>query len=381
MPARREERHTHVDTIDSMVVPGPLAWEAPPPQPSRRWLWMLLACVLAVAVVSAALFFPMPYYAITPGSARQVDDLISATGAQTYPPTGRVLLATVTLRTVHPVDFAQRWWDHDIQIVKEEVIRGTTPRSQFTKVNLDAMDESKRTAIVVALRRLGYQVPATGKGALVTEVVTGKGYPAEGRINAGDVITSIDGQPVQFVEQAIALLHKHKPGDQVSLQVLSPGGQSRVEQLTMARKDDGTAILGVSLQTDHLDYKLPFDVKIDSGQIGGPSAGLAFALGVLDELSPGELTGGARVAATGTIGIDGTVGDVGGVPQKTAAVIASGAKVFLVPPGEYNDAVKRAGKRLKVVKVENLNEAIAALGQLGGDVSALGPPPKPAPQG
>jgi PDZ domain-containing protein len=342
---------------------------------------MLLGSVLTIAVVSAAFFLPMPYYAITPGSARQVDDLISATSTKTYPPKGRVLLATVTLRSVHPYDFAQRWWDHDIQIVKEQVIRGTTPANQFTKVNLDAMDESKRTAIVVALRRLGYQVPATGKGALVTQVVTGKSYPAEGRINAGDVITSIDGQPVEFVEQAIDLLHKHKPGDQVSLQILSPTGQSRVEQLTMARKDDGTAILGVSLQTDHLDYKLPFDVKIDSGQIGGPSAGLAFTLGVLDELSPGELTGGVQIAATGTIGIDGTVGDVGGVPQKTAAVIASGAKVFLVPPGEYKDAVKRAGKRLKVVQVANLNQAIIALGQLGGDVSALGPAPKPAVQG
>jgi PDZ domain-containing protein len=341
----------------------------------------VLGASLALAIVLAVFFFPLPYYAITPGSARQVDDLISAPGTKTYAPKGLVLLATVTLRTVHPIDFVQRSWDHDLEIVKEQVIRGTTPRDKFSRVNLDAMDESKRTAIVVALRRLGHQVPATGKGALVTDVITGKGYPAEGRLAVGDVITSIDGQPVQFVEDAIAVLRKHKPGDQARLQVTTASGGTRVEQLTMARKDDGSAVLGVSLQTDHLDYTLPFDVRIDSGQIGGPSAGLAFTLGLLDELSSGNLTGGTNVAATGTINIDGTIGDVGGVPQKTAAVIASGAKVFLVPPGEYADAAKRAGKRLQVVKVANLDEAIAALGRLGGNVTALGPPPAARTQG
>jgi PDZ domain-containing protein len=113
-------------------------------------------------------------------------------------------------------------------------------------------------------------------------------------------------------------------------------------------------------------------VSIDSGQVGGPSAGLAFTLGLIDKLSAGELTGGRTVAATGTIDVDGFVGDVGGVPQKTAAVIASGASVFLVPANEFDEATARAGTRLEVVKVDTLKDALSALGRLGGDVAALG---------
>ena len=119
----------------------------------------------------------------------------------------------------------------------------------------------------------------------------------------------------------------------------------------------------------------PIKVSIDSRGIGGPSAGLAFTLAIIDELRPGELTGGQKVAVTGTIDLDGRVGDVGGVVQKTAAVRAAGAKYFLVPPGEYNDAKAHAGKHLKVIKVATLDEALQALGALGGDVKDIGPPP------
>jgi PDZ domain-containing protein len=115
-----------------------------------------------------------------------------------------------------------------------------------------------------------------------------------------------------------------------------------------------------------------YDVKIDSAGIGGPSAGLAFTLGTIDALTKGELTGGRDVAVTGTIEISGQVGPVGGVVQKTAAVRRQGAEVFLVPPEEYKEAKAHAGKHLKVVKVATIGEAIAALGQLGGDTSALG---------
>jgi PDZ domain-containing protein len=290
------------------------------------------------------------------------------------------MMATVELRQARPIDVAESWFDHDIRLVKDEEIRGKQPPKQFNQANLQEMDESKRTAVVVALRRLGYPVTAHGQGALIANIVTGKNFPAEGHLQVGEVITSVDGQPVELVEDAVRLLQKHMPGDAVRLGLQGANANAtRIEELVMARSDQGKAVLGVELQTYKLDYDLPFKVTIESGDIGGPSAGLAFTLGVLDDLTPGELTGGIKVAATGTIEPDGAVGDVGGVAQKTAAVIHAGAKVFLVPPGEYQEAKKRAGSKLKVVKVANLDEALSALAQLGGNVAALGPRPGGSP--
>jgi PDZ domain-containing protein len=130
--------------------------------------------------------------------------------------------------------------------------------------------------------------------------------------------------------------------------------------------------MGVELATKNHRFDMPISVSIDSLGIGGPSAGLAFTLGLIDQLTPGELTGGRKIAVTGTIEIDGTVGPVGGVAQKTAAVLHEKADAFLVPAEEYDAARARGGKHLKVIKVTTLDEALRALGTLGGDVSALG---------
>jgi PDZ domain-containing protein len=127
------------------------------------------------------------------------------------------------------------------------------------------------------------------------------------------------------------------------------------------------ACLGVQLGTKNHSFDYPFEVKIETDRVGGPSAGLAFTLALIDELTPGELTGGRNVAVTGTIDVDGTVGDVGGVVQKTAAVRRAHATLFLVPPGEYPEARKHAGKHLKVVQVTTLTDALAALRANGGD--------------
>ena len=158
------------------------------------------------------------------------------------------------------------------------------------------------------------------------------------------------------------------------IEVSDPNGTSRVEQVTLAENPEnprrpGQAFLGVVMRTKDRSFPMPFDVNIDSGRIGGPSAGLAFALGLIEHLAAGELTGGHKVAVTGTIDIDGTVGEVGGVAQKTAAVRAEGAEYFLVPPGEFETAKDHAGKGLRVIAVGTLQEAIEALGRIGGDIT------------
>ena len=372
-----------MNTIQPMVQPSPLHWDSLPSPPRRQWLWLALPVLMLVILLALSTMLTLPYYAIAPGSARQVNDLIVAPPDHRFPPRGEVLLATVSLQRVTPLGALQGWLDRDIDVVPEEEILGTTKPKDLHKVNIELMDDSKQVATVVALRKAGFNVAEHGEGALVAQV--NEGAPAEGRLEAGEVITAVDGHPMALSDDVIAILKPHRPGDVVRLEVTrGEGSPPRAEQVKLGsapadrsscRSDgpaDGLPCLGVSLRTKGRRFDLPFDVQIDSGQIGGPSAGLAFALGVIDAITPGELTGGRKVAATGTIDLNENIGPVGGVFQKTAAVQDRDADVFLVPPQEYDDAVKRAGRDIKVVKVATLDDAIAALADAGGDVSALG---------
>lgn len=374
----RQTRRTDVDTIDPMVVPAPLGWESSPEPPGWRWLRWGAPAAVVLLLLLGAMQINLPYYALAPGDARQVNDLIRVPKDRSFPPRGEVLLSTVSLSRVNALEAFFGWLDSDVDVLPEDLILGTTPRKDFTQQNLQEMDTSKQLAAVVALRRLGYTVAEQGKGGLVVQVE--KGTPAHGRLAQGDVVTGIDGRPTLLSQEVVEGIRLHAPGEPVRLDVLGVKGTTRVEEITLGRRpDSGEGYLGVVLNTKEQKFDFPFDVVIDSGTIGGPSAGLAFTLGVLDRLSMGELTGGRKVAATGTIDVDGHVGDVGGVVQKTAAVRAAGAQVFFVPVAEYDAAVAHAGPKLEVVKVDTLDDAIAALARLGGDVSALGAAPSGTP--
>ena len=374
----RQTRRTDVDTIDPMVVPAPQGWDTSHEPPSWRWLRWGGPAFLALLVLLGSMQITLPYYALAPGDARQVNDLIRVPKDRSFPPRGKVLLSTVSLSRVNAFEAFFGWLDPDTDVVSEDLILGTTPRDKFTQQNIQEMDTSKQLAAVVALRRLGYTVAEKGKGGLVVQVE--KKAPADGRLAQGDVITAIDGRPTMLSQEVVQGIRLHKPGETVRLDVLGVKGDAKVEEIVLGRRpDNGEGYLGVVLNTKEQKFDYPFDVVIDSGTIGGPSAGLAFTLGVLDTLTAGELTGGKKVAATGTIEIDGKVGDVGGVVQKTAAVRDAGAEVFLVPDGEYAEAAAHAGGKLKVVKVSDLDDALAALAGLGGDVSALGAAPAGVP--
>lgn len=365
-----------MDTID----PNLTAALTPPEPPRRRRLWLLplVALVLAVVVAVALFTVDIPYVSLSPGSATPVGGLITVPEEQSNPPEGEILFTTVSLADSKLIDAVTSWFDPSVELVdREQFYPPQTSREQFRDLNLELMKSSERNAVVVALRKLGYDVAETGKGALVVTVL--EGAAASGRLNGGDTVVGVDGAKVDLSSQLRDAIRARKPGDVVRLDVVAPDGKQRVEEITLG-DNDGTAFLGVELLTKDQAFAMPFEVDIDTGRVGGPSAGLAFALAVLDELTPGELTAGQKIAVTGTIELDGTVGDVGGVAQKTAAVREEGAKVFLVPPGEFEEAKKRAGDDLTVISVASLDEAIAALGRLGGDVQALAPAQASQPQ-
>jgi PDZ domain-containing protein len=296
--------------------------------------------------------------------------------AQVFEPKGKILFTTVSLAgNVNVYEALLGWLDDDVQVIDEEQITGGASRQEVRQLNIQAMVDSKLTATKVALERLGYRVAVSGDGALVTLV--SPQTPAEGRLQVGDVITAVDGEAVTLHDQVVTKVRQRRPGDPVDVRFKRNGADQNV-RLTTATGPEGQALIGVQLQTNDLRYDFPVDVNIETGLVGGPSAGLAFTLALIDDLSPGELTGGRPVAVTGTIDSEGQVGQVGGVAQKTVTARRAGAAAFLVPPQEAKEARAHAGK-MRIIPVNTLDEALAALEKLGGSGVALPTGTTPAP--
>jgi PDZ domain-containing protein len=227
------------------------------------------------------------------------------------------------------------------------------------------MTESQQVAAVVALDHLGYKVRASS--GVVTVVLVEKGAPAADVLKTGDVIVSANGRPVTSVLGLRAILAKHRPGDRVRVGFRRGGARRDVTIQTVADPQDSKrAIIGVSAR-DALQVKLPVRISIDAGGVGGPSAGLAFALDILQELGR-NVAHGHKVAATGELALNGTVGPIGGVKQKTLGVRRAGVDVFLVPAGENAQEARRYADGLRIIAVKNFPQALRALATL---------PPKP----
>ena len=299
---------------------------------------------------------------------------MSVKGAPTYRSRGSLLFLTVSVSNGKPNlwRYLAASLDDDSEVISYHDYFGNTTPAQDRKLNVQAMDNSQQAATKVALEKLGYTVTESGKGARVLRVA--KDAPAAGKLEAGDVITAVDGQPVMFVEQLGPLVRQHPPGEPVTLTVERAGaaGGAPPETVTVEtaanprRPNKGSAYLGVVADTADLKFDFPVDVTIDPGPVSGPSAGLAFTLAIIDKMTPGNLTGGKKVAVTGEMLSDGTVGEIGGVAQKAVAADDAGAKLMLVPRSEARAARTRAGS-MKVEGVTTLDDALAALRRSGGD--------------
>ncbi|HEX2023365.1 MAG TPA: S16 family serine protease [Acidimicrobiales bacterium] len=341
-----------------MTVPPPPA----PPRPHRRAKIAVAVVALLLSVLGAGgSVVRIPYDSIAPGSARRVDDLIKISGHPVYPSEGDVLFTTVSVREgVNLWEAVGGWLDRDVDVVHQEDIRGPIPADQYHQLNAAAMADSKTSAEAVVLRHLGF--PDLGGGAEVGTV--DPELPAAQVLRPKDVLVAIDGRPISGPADAVPAIRAHRPGDEIRLGVVRDGGAPVELTTTLGRNEEGQALLGVTLSQK---LKLPFEITIDSGTIEGPSAGLAYSLALIDELTPGELTGGTKVAVTGEIEPDGKVGAVGGVGQKVAAVRQTGDVVlFLVPKDNLGEAQAHAGDHLLVRAVDSFDEALKALAELPG---------------
>jgi len=324
-----------------------------------RWPYVLAAVfVLLGAGVMLAWQWKLPYYAVAPGPVEEVADLISIGDVPVYDTNGDLYLLTVGLREVNVFEFIEADLDPKVDLWGSEWVRprGTT-QEQVTRSNLEAMNQSIDTAVYVALTRLGYHVTFTGEGITILEVVPGS--PADGVLQVGDVITQVAGRSVFTTDDASNEIRSHEVGDVISL-VGTRNGEPLNVSVTLARHPDleGTPMVGVVLDTVNLDLNLPIDLQVDSRNIGGPSAGMMYALTVLDLLTEEDLLKGHRIAGTGTISFDETVGAIGGVRQKVYAARSVGAEYVLVPTGNYEEALTAAGKGITVVAVGTLQDAL-----------------------
>lgn len=256
---------------------------------------------------------------------------------------------------------------------------GTQTESQQRAISLQMMRTSSQVAQYVALQRLGFDVLIVPGDVVVGQFscfdMEGSTcvdpVPAASVLEIGDTIVAVDGTETPTVDDLAGVLAGHEPGDTVAVTVRHSESNSTEEAdvaLVAPPDEPERAIIGfVPFDTASLD--LPFELDIDTGAIGGPSAGLAFTLTLIDDLSGGDLTGGAKVAVTGTINLDGTVGAIGGLPQKAAAVQQVGVEAFLVPASQPDiDAAREAtGGTLDIIPVATVDEAMAALEDLGGE--------------
>lgn len=314
----------------------------------------LLAVVLAI--LGATL--PVPMVALGPGptydTLGEVNGIpvVSVEGLSTYPTSGHLNMTTVAVSdrlTLFSV--LAMWAASERQVVpRDQVFPPQLSDEQVQRENSQQFLASEVNAQIAALGVLG--IPTR---VVVTEIVPGS--PADGTLQAGDEVVAVSGRPVDSIDALTAALADTKPGQTVTVSYRRAGRLNSVDVALAASPDRPHGLLGVRPGVEPRDG----DVTIQLGDIGGPSAGLMFALAVVDRLTPGELTGGRFIAGTGAITPDGVVQPIGGITFKMAAARAAGAEVFLVPAENCAEATKNAPDGLLLVRVANLREAIAAL--------------------
>jgi PDZ domain-containing protein len=320
----------------------------------------LTGAALLAAVVFATALFPSGDYLFVPDTARPVASKVSVQGGHEPKNGGGIYYVDVSLRKA-------RWLERLVPFLRPDGASlvpqrdVTAPGQTFAERRDEARKEmarSEQVAAAVAMKAAALPVESTPTGALVEGVAID--VPAAKVLLPGDVIVRAQGRPVRTVAQLRAATAPLAPGDRLAL-VLRRNGQTvgQTVQTVAAPGDSKHAIIGIRA-SDDARITLPRKVDINLGDVGGPSAGLPFALQVYQELGH-DVDGGLRVAATGEIALDGSVGPVGALKQKTVGVRRAGADVFLVPAGENAATARRYAGGLRVIPVESFRQALRAL--------------------
>jgi PDZ domain-containing protein len=327
----------------------------------------IAALVALFAIAFAVAFVRLPYYAVGPGPAREVGPMIDVGDQPRYDSAGKLIMTTVSWYPLTALEALKAWLDPALTIVGEDVLYPPgEDRSTERLRAISQMDQSKIEATSVVLRELTDYPAEHAEGSLIE--ATAEGCPAFNRLFSGDVIVAIDGVDVSSTRQARRTIDVIPVAEPITFTVEAAGETHDVDLTRRpCLKDDPEPLVGISMVDP-----FPFPVEISSGDIGGPSAGLMFALGLYDTLTPGDLTGGRTIAGTGEIFPDGTVGPIGGIADKVIAADRVGASVFLVP--RQNMAELR-GVDIGDMDLVPVDSFEAALGALRGLEDTASSPP------
>lgn len=353
---------------------------------------MLASTLMLFALLCAGVFMKVPYSEMSPGPTVNTlgdshgEPVLNISGHKTYPTTGHLNMTTVRVTgadyDMNLLEAVYGWAAGDSIVVPHENLYpdGKTEQ-ESSQENAEEFSQSQESAKVAALKQIG--IPVASR-VIVSSVV--KDSPSEGKLHAGDVIKSVDGAPVNAPEDVAKLVTKHKPGEPVEFLIVPAAAAAEAEKahreptattkVTIVSSKagagggaEGRAVVGIRAGTDHT---FPFTIDIKLADVGGPSAGLMFSLGIVDKLTPENLTGGKFIAGTGTIDDAGKVGPIGGIQMKTIGARQAGAEYFLTPADNCASALTGVPDGLKLVKVSTIDDAVKALEKIGkGDTAGL----------
>jgi PDZ domain-containing protein len=319
---------------------------------------------LFAACLFALVFLPTPYVIERPGPVFDVlgksegKNVITIADASSFPTTGRLDVLTVSVvgnreNTPSWLELGWAWLDPAQAIIPIDVIYPPNVTTEQAEAESSAMmEESQQDAIAAALNKLGYEVPWH---VYVSEV--SKASPSSGKLVAADFIIKINNVVIKDIDQMRSVINEAAPRGPLAVNVLRDG-RSLTEQITAIKNADGKYRLGILAG---YKYDFPVKIKLELGDVGGPSGGMMFALGIIDRLTPGQLTGGKHIAGTGTIDPSGNVGPIGGIRHKLYGAVNAGATIFLAPEANCDEVIGHVPNGLTVVKVKTLSEAKTSL--------------------
>jgi PDZ domain-containing protein len=330
---------------------------------SRRSLTLLIASVGTAVAIAVSVLIPVPYVILGPGPTLNTlgkdssgHPLITISGRASYPTRGHLNLVTVSYQGCQGNRFniftaLVAWLNpHQAVVPEGEICPAGQTQKQTQEQDTAQMNGSQQSATAAALTELHIPYQVAVARAL-------RGYPAYGVLKAGDVIAAVDGTPVTSQSSLTGLIRAHPAGSALTVTVRRDGSTRQLQVRT--KRSGGQPVMGVEIA-----YTFPFPVKISVGDIGGPSAGLMFALGIIDKLTKLDLTGGKFIAGTGEIEASGKVDPIGGIQQKMLGARNAGATVFLTPAANCADTKGAVPAGLRLVKVSTLNDAVTALENL-----------------
>ncbi len=320
----------------------------------------LVAAGLVLLTVAAVLYVaPSDRYIFLPDRAQAVAPLVDVQGEKPDGDGGGIYYVAVDVRKASWLERLIPGIRDGSTLVPVSAVRAPGESDvAHRRAELRSMERSQQVAAAVALRALGYRVVVRSNGTLVAGVASDG--PSRGKLQPEDVIVGVNGTPVRSPTDLRRVLSKHGPGVTVRLAVRRGGSVRQIPVRTIADpRTPGRAIIGILVE-EAAEIELPLSVHIDLGQVGGPSAGLAFALDVAEELGH-DVDHGHKIAATGELSLDGSVGAVGGIKQKTIGAKKAGAEIFVVPAGDNAAEARRYAGGLRILPVNSFRQALRAL--------------------